>query len=118
MSRTPPFPLANAAPPLVMEEATFDTADGVYLRLTFDRPIDASGVNGAAITQGVEEFGYLYNATGGFEMYAPNVVNFLMVQIGPWEGGNYMNATSANGIVAVGDGGTWAGVTDTGLPFP
>jgi len=107
-------------PPLALQlvEASFDTADGVYLRLTFDRAIDASGLNGSAIQLGVNEFGYLYNATGGFEMYAPEIINILMVQTGGWEGGDVMNATGATGIVAVDDGGVWAGVSDLALPFP
>jgi hypothetical protein len=111
---------AAPAPPaaLTMIEASFDPADGVYLRLTFDRPIDASGLNGAAITQGVEEFEYLYNATGGYTMIDPATIEFLMVHIGSSPFGDYMHATGASGIVAVDDGGTWAGVPDTGLPFP
>jgi hypothetical protein len=110
---------ANPPPTaLTLVEASFDTVDGVYLRLTFDRAIDASGLNGSAIQLGVNEFGYLYDATGPFEMYAPETINILMVQIGGYEGDDILNATSASGIVAVDDGGAWAGVTDITLPYP
>jgi len=102
----------------VLVAASFDTADGVYLRLTFDRAIDASALVGTAITLGVNEFGYLYDATGPFEMYAPEIVNILMVQIGGYEGEDILNATSATGIVAADDGSPWAGVNDLALPYP
>jgi hypothetical protein len=113
---SPPTPPPVA---LTLVEGSFATDDYVSVRLTFDRAIDASGLVGTAITLGVQEFGYLYNATGAVVMLDPNTIEITCVQIGGFEGEqSLLNATSATGIAAVDDGGTWAGVTDLALPFP
>jgi len=46
------------------------------------------------------------------------IVEITLVPIGTASGALRISATAASGIVAVDDGGTWAGVTDLGLPFP
>ena len=111
--KAPPAPVG-----LTLVEASFATDDYVSVRLTFDRAVDASGIDGTQITLGVNEFGYLYNATGAVVVLDPQTIEITCVQIGGWEGDNILNATSGTGIVAVDDGGTWDGVMDLALPFP
>jgi hypothetical protein len=42
----------------------------------------------------------------------------LVISHGSSGPGTELTATSATGIVAVDDGGTWAGVSDLSMPFP
>ena len=113
---------SNLVPPpmaLTLVEGSFATDDYVSVRLTFDRPVDASGLVGTAITLGVQEFGYLYNATGAVVVLDPNTIEITCVYIGGFEGEqSILNASASTGIVAVDDGGTWEGCTDLALPFP
>ena len=42
-----------------------------------------------------------------------------LVEVGPYAGfGHRLTASAATGIVAVDDGGTWAGIVDQSLPYP
>ena len=112
---------ANPTPPLALTlvEASFATDDYVSVRLTFDRAVDATGIDGTQITLGVNEFGYLYNATGAVVVLDPQTIEITCVQIGGFEGEqSVLNATALSGIVAVDDGGAWAGVNDLALPYP
>jgi hypothetical protein len=46
-------------------------------------------------------------------------VQFSLNRIGSAsESGEHLFASATSGIVAVNDGGTWAGVTDLALPYP
>ena len=104
---------------LTLVEGSFATDDYVSVRLTFDRAVDASGLDGTQITLGVQEFGYLYNATGAVVVLDPATIEITCVQIGGFEGEeSVLNATALSGIVAVDDGGAWAGANDLPLPFP
>jgi len=103
---------------LTLVEASFATDDYVSVRLTFDRAVDAGALNGAQITVGIAEYGYLYNATGTVYVIDPATIDIILVQIGGYEGeADELNATALSGIVAVDDGGTWAGIANAELPI-
>ena len=114
--------LASQPPPpvaLTLLEASYGIDEDIRLRLTFDRAIDASGIVGTQITVGIQEYGYLYNATGLVIEIDPATIDIILVQIGGFEGEHdELNATAGSGIVADNDGGTWAGVSGLALPFP
>jgi hypothetical protein len=55
----------------------------------------------------------------GPQLLNPTTVKVWLIDIGEFTGGGVLlSATGATGIVADDDGGTWAGVTDLGLPYP
>jgi hypothetical protein len=110
--RTPP-PAA-----LVLVAATYEEV--VSVSLTFDRPIDIAGLVGAQIT--VDDgavAGILYAGTSVATLTDPQTVRIELVEVGvSGDPGTRLTASAANGIVAVDDGGEWAGVSDVELPFP
>ena len=116
--RKPPAPPGPAA--LVLVSAVYTSGDPSWVTLVFDRAIDLSGLNGAAIVvnDAVETF-TRWDATGVVSLLNPVTVEFTLFPIffGP-SGPLRMDASAANGIVAAGDGGAWAGVTNLLLPFP
>jgi hypothetical protein len=110
------------APPvqaLTLVAASYDSEVGPTLRLTFDRAIDISELDGTQII--VEDNASLqlkFNATGGAVLETPTRVALPMHEIDSSEGaGDILDATANSGIVASDDGGTWAGVEDVELPF-
>ena len=104
---------------LVLVSAIYDS--GIpKVRLTFDRAIDLSGYDGTAVV--VDDESDTFNAfqgTGGAFPIGANAVDiFLVDPTVPTGPGTTLTATAANGIVAVDDGGTWAGCISLTLPFP
>jgi len=113
---------ATQTPPtreLILEAAAFDN-DTVTVTLTFDRAIDIAGiVGGDIIVNDADITANLYEATGPVTMLSPTTVRIELTGVGEATGtGVRLSAGAANGIVAVDDGGTWAGTTNTELPFP
>lgn len=111
-------PTATPPAPLVLVSASFDP-DGPEVYLTFDRAIDISGLVVAqfAVADGPDG----HTLIGAFTplLVAPNEVQVLMQITGAASGdGVLLTASAANGIVAVDDGGTWAGVSDLAMPWP
>ena len=105
-----------AGAPLVLQDAYYNN-DG-YLTLRFDRAIDVSGVDGSAIVVNDMTAGSLFNGTGGVSGLDDVMVIFTLVVIGSaTEAGIHLNASASSGIVAVDDGGTWAGVSELELPW-
>ena len=113
---------ATQTPPtreLILEAAAFDN-DTVTVTLTFDRAIDIAGivVGGDIIVNDAAVTGNLYEAYGA-TLAAPNSVSVNLQVVGEPTGAlTTLTASAATGIVAVDDGGTWAGTTNTELPFP
>jgi hypothetical protein len=106
------------APPLMLVAATYDNSGLLSLTLQFDRAIDISAINPAAIviTDGVLE--QLNVCTSVNESGADWVMlNWEFADAVP-AGAITFSAGAGNGIVAVDDGGAWPGVTDVELPFP
>jgi hypothetical protein len=131
MIKPPPIPFrgrklrgprsATPIPPaaLTLVESSWAVDEDVRLRLTFDRAIDASGLDGAQITVGIADLGILWKATGLVIAIDPATIDVILVVFSGWmEPSTLLNASALSGIVAIDDGGTWAGVTDLALPFP
>jgi len=106
---------SSAAPPgLTLVSAAYDGGDSSVI-LTFDRAVDISAFDGSAISlvSGTTLFGGTTAALDG-----DAIVEITLVPIGSASGPLRLSATASSGIVAVDDGGTWAGCSDMGLPFP
>ncbi len=109
---------APIAPPaaLVLVGATLMPESVV---LAFDRAIDLAGLDGAVIFVDDYESGSLYQGTQFASLLNPTTAEIGMVIIDSSTGTQILlTAGAGNGIVAVDDGGAWAGVTDVELPFP
>jgi hypothetical protein len=114
--RAPPPVGAPAAVALTLVAAV--CTEGPTLILTFDRPIDVSGLAAGLlrVDNGVLTFSYVGYATP--TMVDPRTVEVLLNGIGDYyDPGVLLTAAAGNGIVAADDGGTWAGATDLSLPF-
>jgi hypothetical protein len=112
---------AVQAPPaaLTLVSATYDI-ETESVTLAFDRAVDASAYDPAAITvqDGVFAAG-LFVGSGPASVINPTTIQVFLEQIGsPTVSDVELWATAATGIVATDDGGTWAGVTALVLPFP
>ena len=110
----PPPPLA-----LTLVSATYDIETESVV-LAFDRAVDASAYDPAAITVQDGEFAAgLFVGSGPAEVVNPTTIQVFLEQIGsPTVSDVELSATAATGIVATDDGGTWGGVTGLVLPFP
>jgi len=112
---------AVQAPPaaLTLVSATYDIETESVI-LSFDRAVDVAGFDPAAITvqDGVYAAG-LFVGSGPATVVNPTTIQVFLEQIGsPTVSDVELWATAGTGIVAVDDGGTWAGVTAVVLPFP
>jgi hypothetical protein len=105
---------------LILESAAYEEGEENAIVLTFDRAIDIAGLDGAQIVVNDGVYvGSVFAATGAATMLSPARVRILMSPIGEAEiGAVTLTATADTGIVAVDDGGTWAGAVNQALPFP
>lgn len=109
------------APPaaLTLVSASYDT-DEFSVTLAFDRAVDAAGLDASAISvdDGVYAAGS-FVGSGPATIVNPTTIKVFLEEIGgPTVPDVELTATAGTGIVAVDDGGTWAGVTNVVLPFP
>ena len=117
---TPPSAPTPPPAPLVLVAATYDENDAIVL-LTFDRAVDVSAFDGAAVFLGDPTFNNTaYAGTSPAYLDAPTIVRVVLTATGPYFNTEVdLNVGAGNGIVAVDDGGAWAG---TGgilfLPYP
>jgi hypothetical protein len=103
--------------PLSLLSAVYDPV-GLTLTLSFDRAVSVAGMVGSQLTvsDGVHN-GHVFAATGLV------AVNAGVVQVGLVAGASakgpkvLFSAGAGNGIVAVNDGGKWAGATGLVLPY-
>jgi hypothetical protein len=104
--------------PLTLVACAYEPA--TFVELTFDRPIDIAGLDGSVIViDDGSMSGFRYAATLAATLTAPAVVRIELDGIEEFAGPDVrLTAGAANGIVAVGDGAAWAGVTNVGIPFP
>ena len=95
---------------LVLVSASYDDS-AVVLTLQFERAIDISGLNGLVIVLNDNDFnGLSYTGTDGAELLDDVTVQISLASVGDaTEPGVVLNVAAGNGIVAVDDGGTWAG---------
>jgi len=112
---------AVQAPPaaLTLVSATYDIETESVI-LSFDRAVDVAAYDPAAITVQDGEFAAgLFVGSGPATVVNPTTIQVFLEQIGsPTVSDVELWATAGTGIVAVDDGGTWAGVTAVVLPFP
>jgi hypothetical protein len=90
------------------------------VRLTFDRAIDIGALNSAVfVVNDNDDVGEKFEGSGGGSLLSGTTVEIVIVPAGgPSGSGITLTASAANGIVAVDDGGAWAGVTDFPLNVP
>ncbi len=107
--------------PVALMLVAAEYEESVWVRLTFDRPIDISAMNGSAISvddgplSGTLWVGLEFGAT----LIGPATVQIELEPYDPSSSAQtLLNAAAGNGIVAVGDAAAWAGVTGVELPFP
>jgi hypothetical protein len=111
-------PAATAPTPVALTLVAAEYFDGETVWLTFDRPVDLAGIVPSAIvvndavTAGGKYAGYAAMLTG------PTVVEVSLEFVEAISGTEIrLDVGAGTGIVAVDDGGTWAGA-DVELPFP
>src|SRR5689334_6402031 len=113
--RRAPFPLASPPVALTLVSASY-SGPMMVLLLSFDRAVDIAAFDGSQIVVNVPADDLLLQGAGA-TLNDPVSVLVTMTEIGSAAGGALvMTATELSGIVAVDDGGTWAGVTDLPLP--
>lgn len=110
----------QAPPALVLQAAEMINFEPPVLRLRFDRAIDVSNVDaGQFVVEYPSGPGYKYVGDAVAGMTAPDTFDLAMEVSEPATGSqDLLSATSATGIVAVDDGGTWGGVSNLLLPYP
>src|SRR5258706_281902 len=110
-----------AAPPrtLTLVSAWYDQDAGT-VTLAFERAIDAAAFVGTAVAlaDGVFSGGTFEGAAGPPAVLNPTTIVVSLEEVGPAPLPSVtVSASASTGIVAVDDGGTWAGVSQLGLPF-
>jgi hypothetical protein len=113
---------AAATPPaaqLALVAATYDK-DTPSVDLEFDRAIDIGAMDVAQVI--VDDDTFTGARLVGFETAVLVNATTVRVPLNPVGGVEqpdvFLTVGAGNGIVAVDDGGTWAGVTNEPLPFP
>lgn len=103
---------------LVLVAAEFNYTTG-STALTFDRDIDIAGIVVADVSVNDGPDSIRYVGSGTATLATPAKVVIGLVEDGG-QGSPLVTLTAGaqNGIVAVDDGGTWAGVMGVELPFP
>ena len=104
--------------PLALVAAEYQPSQ--WVRLTFDRAIDIAGLDATQVlVNDGTDTGSAWQGTGGGTLVSPTTVEIQVVEIGDSATPDVrLTATDETGIVAVGDGAAWAGVTDLELPVP
>lgn len=111
---------ASSAPvALTLVAAEYD-ADGPRVVLTFDRAVNIDAFDGTQVLVNDPLYqAARFDGTGGATIVSPGVVQIMLVNFDLPSGTSItLDASTASGIVAVDDGGTWAGASDLELPFP
>jgi hypothetical protein len=113
--RKPPAP-----PALTLRQATYPV-EGVTgaIDLKFDRAIDISALDK---TQIIVKDGVILGTVNDIEfaeLLDEQTARMYFQELGEYsEPNQLLGASATTGIVAVEDGGTWAGVTELALPWP
>ena len=110
------------APPAALTLTAASAAisdDSASVTLQFDRAIDVSSMDVTAIEVGTISTAQLYQGTDAPIVVNSRTVTVNLVAIDSYEETNVkLFASDASGIVAVNDGGMWAGTGGLNLPFP
>ena len=91
-----------------------------WVRLTFNRPIDITALDGTQIEVDDDAMsGNRYNGSLGGTLINPTTVEIDLDRTGSaTESGVHLIASATSGIVAADDASEWSGVADLALPFP
>jgi hypothetical protein len=103
---------------LVLVSASYDdTIPMVFL--TFDRAVNASALVVAAVTVNDGSIAPgLYGGDGPPGIESPTTISIALARLSDTPVGPVtLSASALTGLKAVDDGGTWAGVSELGLPF-
>ena len=94
--------------------------EATWVQLTFDRAIDIGALVGSTIVVNDGAMsGARWEATGNATLMGPAIVRIEVADFASATGpATVLDAGAGNGIVAVDDGGAWAGVTELELPWP
>jgi hypothetical protein len=94
------------------------TAQLNWIRLTFDRAVEISGINVAAFYVNDDDSDEAYTGSGAATLVDPQTVQIPMAIVhGATGPGTQLTVGDDSGIVASDDGGTWAGANVLPLPF-
>src|SRR5258706_8256050 len=109
----------TSTPPAALVLVAASYLDSDWVQLTFDRAVNAAAlVAGAVSVNDGTISGNVYVGGGAATMITPETVQIGLAYVGPSAiGETLLTAGAGTGIVAVDDGGTWAGVMDLSLPF-
>ncbi len=89
------------------------------IQLTFDRAIALDDLDGSALRVDDNESATTYVGINSAVLIDPATVQITLTYLEYYSGGARILTAGANsGIVAVDDGGTWAGGEALPLPFP
>src|SRR4051794_32272413 len=101
-----------AAVALTLVAASYDENVAV-LTLTFDRAVDIAGLDPSAITVKDGALNQaIYPGTAEVTLINPTTFSIGLTVVDDYDSEETpLTATSATGIVAINDGGTWPGVT-------
>jgi hypothetical protein len=106
------------APALTLVGAVLEK-NRAWVRLTFDRAVDAGAFDPAGVWVGHQPSGRRYDAAGPATLFTPQTVQAPLVGGALYFGDTTrLFAPATTGIVAAGDGQAWAGVVGLALPFP
>ena len=104
-------------PPVALELVAGVWEVGGLVTLTFDRAVDVAGIVPGAFIVHDGPTGFSYQGNSVYDHSTPQTVTVEMGGIAEYEGATVLLDVGAeNGIVAVDDGGPWAGVNDVVLP--
>jgi len=107
-------------PPAALTLIAAEYQAKAWVRLTFDRAIDIASLDPAQVqVDDDQDSGWRLGGQGGATLVDPMTVQVPLDRIGDsTESGVHLFVSASSGIVASGDGGAWAGVSDVALPFP
>jgi hypothetical protein len=113
----PPREPKKPAVALTLVAATYST--GAWVRLTFDRAVDISAINVTTVFVNDDDSDEAYTGSGTATLVTAQQVQIpLAILHGSTGPGTKLSVSGNSGIVAVDDGGKWAGVSALALPFP
>ena len=113
-------PRRPAPPPLALALVGASFSDvTTILRLTFNKPVDVSGIFPGNLVVDDGASGTQWEGQGPVTLVNPSTVEVGMFEV---QAQAYpdtrLNAQAPTGIVAVEDGEAWAGISALLLPFP
>jgi hypothetical protein len=112
---TPPVP----GVPLNLVSAQYQVDPAIVLLMVFDRAVDISAFNGAAIELDDGDVNsQVYSGASASLVDEVTVQVTLAAEGSESNSGIYLYGTGGSGIVAVDDGGTWVGVIGLALEIP